>query len=237
MARALWLSLTLSLAACGTPIGGEALADTVVDAPGAAPGMPYGDPQRAVNGVRGAGLMVGSTDVYSLNYTNRPYVTLRWSGRIVTNGPGADFVVFENPFRTSSDAIAYFMDPIVVAVSLDGLRWVDLPHHYVAHDPTRYSSAIADWMGFAGLTPVIVNDDTNPMGWLDPRAGGDAFDLDELATTGDAGEIRAGGFRFVRLTSAAIVVNPDTGAVYPHDPIANGADIDGVAARAFVSDR
>jgi hypothetical protein len=225
------------LVGCGAPIASEALADQVVDAPGADPSISYGDPMRAVNGVRGGGAMQGSTDVYSLNYTNRPYVTLRWSGRRVTNGPGADFVVFENAFRVNASADYYFMDPIVVAVSLDGQRWVELPHHYLAHDETMYSARIEDWIGFAGVTPVIVNDDTMPMSWLDPRAGGDAFDLDELASTGDAGEIRANGFRYVRLTSAAIVVNPDTGADYPHDGISNGADIDGVAARGLTDDR
>ena len=233
MARA--LAVVALLIGCA-PLADEALADVVVDAPGADPSMAYGDPMRAVNGVRGGGATMGSTDVYSLNYTTRPYVTLRWSGRRVTNGPGADFVVFENAFRVPTSADDYFMDPIVVAVSLDGQRWVELPHHYAAHDPRSYSARIEDWVGFAGVTPVLVNDDTNRMSWLDPRAGGDAFDLDELPTTGDAAEIRAMGFRFVRLTSAAIVVNPDTGADYPHDPIANGADIDGVAARGLASE-
>jgi len=227
--------LVLVLTGCA-PIADEALADVVVDAPGADPSTAFADPMRAVNGVRGGGETMGSTDVYSLDYTNRPYVTLRWSGRRVTNGPGVDLVVFENAFRVSASADDYFMDPIVVAVSLDGQRWVELPHHYLAHDPSTYSARIEDWMGFAGVTPVIVNDDTNRMSWLDPRAGGDAFDLDELAADGDAGAIRAMGFRYVRLTSAAIVVNPDTDADYPHDPASNGADIDGVAARGLVGD-
>jgi hypothetical protein len=86
------------------------------------------------------------------------------------------------------------------------------------------------------VTPVIVNDDTNPMSWFDPRAGGDAFDLDELAADGDAGEIRAHGFRYVRITSAAIAIDPRTGATYPRDLASNGTDVDGVAARGLVND-
>lgn len=229
--------LALVALACAAPVsnGGEALADLVVDAPGANAAMPYGDPMRAIDGVHGGGVLAGSTDVYSLSYTDRPYVVLGWSGGRVTNGPGADLVVFENAFRTTWDPNAYFMDPIVVSVSLDAARWVELPHHYRAADPTQYSTALQDWEGFAGVTPVLVNDETNPMSWFDPRAGGDAFDLDELAIEGDAGEIRAQGFRFVRLTSAAIVTNPDTNAPYPADPVANGADIDGIAARGIVA--
>lgn len=222
------------VAACAAPASRapEALADEVVDAPGAT-GEAFGDPRHAIDGVRGGGALAGSTDVYSLDYATHPHLVLGWSGRRVTNGPGADLVVFENPFRTMWDPDAYFMDPIVVAVSLDGARWVELPHRYLAPDAAVYSRRIEDWEGFAGVTPVLVNDDVSAIGWFDPRAGGDAFDLDELPTEGDAAEIRAQGFRYVRLTSAALVTNPDTGAVYPHDPLANGADVDGVAARHF----
>lgn len=230
-----WLAV-LSLAACATPLSveGEQLADEIVDAPGAT-GEGFGDPERAIDGVRGGGFLAGSTDVYSLDYAERPYLVLGWSGRRVTNGPGVDIVVFENAFRTMWDEHAYFMDPIVVAVSLDGQHWVDLPHAYVGADPRAYENDRESWEGFAGVTPVEVNDDTQPMSWLDPLAGGDGFDLDVLGTEGLEGEIRAQGFRYVRLTSAAIVTNPETGVPFPRDPISNGADIDGVAARSLVS--
>jgi hypothetical protein len=234
---ALVFLLLSSLAGCAAPSDPSvgALADEIVDAPGAT-GDGFGDPQRAVNGVRGAGYLAGSTDVYSLDYARRPYVVLGWSGRVVTNGPGADLVVFENPFRTMWDPDQYFMDPIVVEVSRDGTTWVPLPHAYVASDPSAYSRHPADWEGFAGVLPVIVNDDTHPMSYFDPLAGGDAFDLDELAVDGEAGAIRAGGFRYVRLTSAALVIDPRTGQDYPRDMLSNGADVDGVAARWLASD-
>lgn len=235
-ARSLSVCLFL-VTGCAAPAArGESLADLVVDAPGADPTQTFGDPMRAIDGVRGGGFLAGSTDVYSLNYTDRPYLVLGWSGGRVPNGPGADLVVFENAFRTTWDPNAYFMDPLIVSVSLDGTRWVQLPHRYRAADPHAYSTAIEDWEGFAGVTPVLVNDETMPMSWFDPRAGGDAFDLDELPLEGDAGAIRAQGFRFVRLTSAALETDPDTGSAYPTDPVSNGADIDGIAARAVVPD-
>jgi hypothetical protein len=188
-----------------------------------------------VNGVHGGGLIAGSTDVYSLGYEERPYLVLGWTGARVTNGPGADLVVFENAFRTTWAADEWFMDPVIVEVSLDGVTWVAFPHDYLAADETLYSPHAEDWRGFAGVTPVLYDsgDDGDA---FDPLAGGDTFDLDLLASDGAAGAIRESGFRYVRLTSAAIVVNPDTGAAFPRERISNGGDIDGVAGRWLVPD-
>lgn len=65
------------------PAGARAvrLADRVIAAPGAS-GSGFGDPQRAVNGVKGGGLTNGSVDVYSLNLppAQNTSITLGWSG-------------------------------------------------------------------------------------------------------------------------------------------------------------
>lgn len=215
-----------------------AFADQVVDAPGAVPGADgtTGDPQLAVNGVRGCGAGCGSQDVFSLGLTPDVdnYIVLAWSGRRVGNGPGPDFVVFENAFLSSGGGT--FMDLIVVQVSLDATAWVDLPHEYRAPDEHVYSTDPEDWPGFAGRHPVLLHEEDNPVDPFDPRAaGGDAFDLDDLPA-GDptADLIRAEGFRFLRLVSAASLTNPDTGEPYPKEPISNGADVDGVYARWLV---
>nr|MDQ3035769.1 LIC_13355 family lipoprotein [Myxococcota bacterium] len=190
------------------------------------------DPSRATNGVRGGGPTQGSLDVYSLDYGERSELVLGWHGAVVTDGPGADLVVFENAFRYEG---GHFMDPVIVSVSRDGETWVDLSHEYAAGDPTRYSPDPDDWIGFAGLTPVLLHADTNPVDPFDPiAAGGDAFDLAELPDEGEAGVIRRDGARYVRLESAAARVNPATGARYPRDPTSAGADIDGVFARYLV---
>ena len=47
----------------------------------------------------------------------------------------------------------------------------------------------------------------------------------------EAMRVRTEGARYVRLTSAPALVNPDTGSPYVHDAISSGADIDGVVAR------
>lgn len=238
--RARSLALALALAGCGAtdaPDPAPVRMSVVVDAPGST-GEGLGDPTRAVNGVRGAGPIQGGFDVYSLDYESRPSITLGLpDGLRVENGEGADLVVFENAFRSMSGE-GHFMDPIVVAVSRDGVTFVDLPHVYSAPDPSVYSSDPDHWQGFAGLSPVLLHEEERPGDPFDPiAAGGDAFDLDALPLDGGEAEaIREGGLRFVRLTSAAISIDPTTGMRYPREPVSNGADVDGVYVR-WTTDR
>lgn len=198
-------------------------ADTVVDAPGAS-GEGFGDPTKAVDGVRGGGLTTQSLDVYSIP-RGEPLV-LGWEDRVVVNGPGVDLVVFENAFHYG-DGLT-FMDPTVVEVSADGERWVAFPHDFTAADETSYSPRTEHWVGFAGVTPVLLHAEGNPVDPFDgAAAGGDGFDLADLPDEA----LRAAGIRYVRLTAATDHDNPDTGAPFVADPVSDGPDIDGVAAR------
>lgn len=234
------VAIALGLAACEEGGGADepsVFADVVVDAPGAT-GEGIGDPDNAVNGVLGAGDRKGGTDVFSLGYDDGAdnYVTLRWSSRIATNGPGADFAVFENPFSSSNGAV--FMDLAVVQLSRDGETWVDIPYDYVNADESVYSSDPDMWIGFAGRRPVFYNEESNEVDPFDAKAaGGDHFDLDDLPEDGsEASAIREKGFAFIRLVAAPSLNNPDTAEPFPKDPISNGADIDGVAARYLEKD-
>ena len=202
-------------------------ADTVVEAPGAGDG-PFADPMRAVNGVRGAGDGAGSTDVFSIGYGE--HLVLSWGGRRVRNGDGPDLAVFENAFEFGGGST--FMDPAVVEVSIDAETWVALPHDYTAAEESTYRNDRAVWIGFAGITPVRLHAEDNPVDPFDrPAAGGDHFDLDALSTEGEAGRIRREGFVFLRLSPAPDHTNPDTGAPFVRDAVSNGPDIDGVIAR------
>lgn len=205
--------------------GDYAHADRIVDAPGTVESpSAVNDPTYAVDGVVEGDPSGGATRVFSRGTSTDPpnhYVTLEWTDRLVVDAPGPDLVVFENAFETEGGV---FMDPIVVAVSVDGDRWVEFPHDYRADDETSFSLDPADWVGFAGVTPVAWSsaDCTDPFA---QSAGGDRFDLADLEDPDVAD-----GVRYVRLTSAATVVNPDTGEPFPKYLISDGFDLDGVYA-------
>jgi len=239
------LALAAALAACGCDEGngdgetdGVALADTVVEAPGDT-GDGFGDASHAIDGVHGAGAQEGNADdVFSLGYETgeNDYIILSWSGRRVANGAGADFAVFENAFFYGGGAEA-FMDLAVVSVSRDGVTWAVFPHDYLADDETVYSALPEDWSGFAGKTPSLLNDATNPVDPFDgAAAGGDEFDLDALGDDAESTAIKAEGFIYLKLASASAETNPDTSAAFVRDAISDGPDIDGVYARYAVEE-
>lgn len=211
------------------PGGEPAAADVVVDAHPVDLDAPTGDPARAVNGVRGAGERAGSVDVFSLGHDPDDRLVLAWSGRRVVDGPGADFVVFENAFRHSGGV---FVDPMIVELSRDGESWVSWPHDYLGPDGVFVDDP-AVWSGFAGLTPVGLHVEDNPVDPFSAAAGGDRFDLAALPDDGEAGRIKREGFVHLRIVSAAARVDPDTGERFVRDPVSNGADVDGVYARYF----
>lgn len=227
--RALPLML---LAACASEPSdgsvGPLAADHVRWAPGASD-RAFGDPALAANGVRGGGASSGSTDVYSLRPDgDEAALALDWTDAAVFDQPGIDLVVFENPFE---HPLGTFIDPVVVEVSSDGETWVAFPHDYLAPDELAWSADPTHWSGFAGLTPVLFHEKTNPVDPLDPSvAGGDAFDLADLPDDPETARIGELGACCVRLWSASAWINPDTDETYPKDPIGNGADIDGVYA-------
>ncbi len=214
-------------------------ADTVISAV-ADDGL-YGDPSLAANGARGAGCCAGGTDVYSIDPDRgRPDLVLRFD-RPVMDGPGDDLAVFENPFTIEPDSEGReqrFMDPVVVSVSADGEAWAVFPHHYDAPDPTRWSADPTHWVGFAGITPVLLNEDDNeddnedapePIAASDREAaGGDGFDLASLPESPATAGVVETGVRFVRLEPATAYTDPTTGQPYPADPISDGPDIDAV---------
>jgi len=199
----------------------------------------FRDANNAVNGVRGGGPGEGSTDTFSLGYSDGidNYIIIRWHGLRVLNGPGDDVAIFENPFSVGVDGMR-FMDQVVLYFSQDGDVWVPFPHDYLAADETVYSTNPDHWQGFAGITPVLLHEDSN---WVDPfdpaLAGGDHFDLDELHDHDlDALSIKESGFSYLKLVTAPSALNPDTGEPFVRDMASDGADIDGVYARYLVLD-
>lgn len=102
----------------------------------------------------------GTLDVASLGCEGE--IVLRFDAPGITDGPGADLIVFENPFDVS------FPEPGQVAVSEDGEQWFEF-----ACDPVSLE-------GCAGVSVTLAQPD-HPESAQDPeRAGGDAFDLAAL---------------------------------------------------------
>jgi len=92
------------------------------------------------------------------------WVVLSFENHPVTNGPGPDFVVFENVFWPGGDSTRAWKEPGLVSVSESGSEWVTFPYDSVT------------WAGCAGLAPT--RGKNLMMGW--PACGGDAFDLETI---------------------------------------------------------
>jgi hypothetical protein len=125
---------------------------------------------------RGGGANNGSTDVLSLG--DGGIITLEFVNHLVVNGPGPDFIVFENPFYIGGNPLNVFAEVAFVEVSQDGETFYRFPNRYDP-DGTPVNNP-ANWSGFAGVNPVYSHPD-NGIDPTDPAtAGGDAFDLEDV---------------------------------------------------------
>lgn len=105
---------------------------------------------------------MGSLDVLSLGCGGE--ITLYFDAPAIVDGPGPDFLVFENPIPSGTGT---FAEPARVLVSADGREWRAFPC-----DP----AGDATLSGCAGVALVPqAEDPTDPA-----LAGGDAFDLAQL---------------------------------------------------------
>lgn len=209
------VALVAALTGCGDvvvgpPTDGGAPADVEVRADGRVLGGPFAArvvsfaagegasfghaamPDVVLGPPQGAGDLRGSTDVVSLGRGGEIVLAFE---REVVDGPGADFVVFENAFVVPGVEERYWEELGEVSVSADGATWVAFPC-----DP----QGARPHTGCAGWNPVYAHP-ANGISPLDPRvAGGDPFDL---ATVGLASA------RFVRIRDLATqgLMEPATG--------------------------
>lgn len=196
---ALFLVLFTSLACSSAPgtgaAGGDAGAGTggarlcssrfatSVESFTAGPGQSFGQsklPDIVLGPPKGGGDAAASLDVASLG--NGGTITLGFAPSSIVDGPGPDFLVFENPFYVGGDKNQVFAELGTVSVSEDGEHFQAFPCTATA---PPYGSC-------AGWHPVYANPDQNDLDPTDPAvAGGDAFDLADLGIT---------EARFVRIT-------------------------------------
>lgn len=137
---------------------------------------------------KGGGCCQGSLDVVSLG--NGGFVTVEFGESEIVDGPGTDFIVFENAFDVGGDPAEPYAELGTVAVSSDGEHWTEFPCTATAYP---YGSC-------AGWHPVFANPDDNTIDPLDPAvSGGDPFDL---------ADIGVGSARYVRITDRVDQVGP-----------------------------
>ncbi len=187
------------------------------------PGIVLGPPGNATP-------TTGSLAVMSLGHGGR--ITLEFTDNEIVDGPGADFIVFENPFfctavpATAADPYSVFAEPGIVEASDDGVTFRMFP--YDAGALSEVVSICTDrtllprLAGLIGITPSFTGNYTVPDEPLvfDAAApggvsghGGDAFDLEAV------GLARA---RFVRITDPNLPI----GVPGPSD----GLDLDSIVA-------
>jgi hypothetical protein len=137
------------------------------------PGQKIGQeyfPEWVLGPPKGAGACQGATtDVVSLG--NGGVVVLEFAGNAIVDGPGPDFIVFENAFGVNCDLSNIFAELATVSVSNDGVTWTAFP--CTATKPP-YGQC-------AGTHVVYANADTNTIDPTDPSvSGGDPFDLADI---------------------------------------------------------
>lgn len=113
----------------------------------------------------------GRDEVLSLGIDGE--IVLAFEPMRIVDGPGADFVVFENPFWVRDDPTEVWAELGEVSVSEDGEEWQTFECDPQEAEPGR-------WPGCAGWTPTRPYEPEELLP-LDPQeAGGDAFDLAEV---------------------------------------------------------
>ncbi|HVY28607.1 MAG TPA: hypothetical protein VHB79_18755 [Polyangiaceae bacterium] len=170
------LAWVLLLAGCGssTPATNEEAPYAVsVESFSEGDGAGFGQdklPEIVLGPPHGKGTSLGSLDVVSLGSGGE--IVLGFGSQTITDGAGADFVVFENAFWPNGDASAVYAELGEVSVSDDGKDWetfsCDTQGDGKGHFP-----------GCAGWSPTLEYD--TKLVPLDPeQTGGDAFDLADV---------------------------------------------------------
>lgn len=157
----------------------------------------------------GGGDTQGSLDVLSLGKGGA--IVLSFEENPIVDGPGADFVVFENAFFAGGDPSRPFVELATVSVSEDGVSFVEFPCTKSASEPPPYGAC-------AGWRPVR-SSSANGVSPFDPATGGgDPFDLADLGLR---------RVRFVRIVDRG----EGTCASSPTDKLTTvGFDLDAVAS-------
>lgn len=122
----------------------------------------------------GAGDLAGSFDVVSLGIGGE--IVLSVEPNAIIDGPGADFIVFENAFFASGNPNQPAADPGEISVSEDGVTWKTFSCVPPEGGSTDYGQC-------AGWHPVYSAPDNGISPFDVAKAGGEAYDLATVGLT------------------------------------------------------
>ncbi|HEY4015213.1 MAG TPA: hypothetical protein VGM06_17840 [Polyangiaceae bacterium] len=164
----------------------------------------------------GGGTGHGSIDVASLG--NGGTLVVSFAPNAIVDGPGPDFIVFENPFWIDGNPSGVYAEPGEVSVSDDGTTWQTFPCTPTYDPSASDGTGTEPPYGTCGGWHIVYSAPGNGISPLDPAtAGGDAFDLADLGVT---------HARYVRIVDKTAEGCPEAG---PGEPTTNGFDLDAVA--------
>ncbi len=154
----------------------------------------------------GGGSLEGSLDVLSLG--NGGSIVVAFEPNAIIDGPGADFIVFENPFWYG-DPQRVYAEPGQVSVSDDGVAWAPFPCTATNASGPPYGMC-------GGWSPVLSSPSNGISPFDSTSAGGNAFDLHEIGVA---------HARFIRIVDQGGEPCPASG----EGPITNGFDLDAIS--------
>jgi hypothetical protein len=164
----------------------------------------------------GGGTDHGSTDVVSLGCGGS--IVVSFAPNAIVDGPGADFIVFENPFWIADNSNNVYAEPGEVSVSDDGVSWTAFPCAPTVDPQASDGTGTEPPYGQCAGWHAVYSTPQNGISPTDPvTAGGDAFDLSTI------GVARA---RYVKIVDHTSESCPAAGA---DKPDTNGFDLDAIA--------
>jgi len=230
------LALSIALGASHVPAQSRFATSVVAFNQGAGGGI--FNTSNILGGPQGGGFSGGALDVLTLGVGGD--VTVGFDVTI-TDGPGADFTVFENGFVFSGGT---FAEVAFVEVSTDGVAFARFPSRYAgpaAPQPQFGSLPFGTFSGLVGGLPGLANVFTNIIDPFDPVvSGGESFDLRDLAAHPlvIAGAVDLAAIHFVRIVDVVAGVDVDSAGNFIYDNGgASGADIDAVAVIQHVGNQ
>jgi hypothetical protein len=131
-------------------------------------------------------------------------IIVGFKDRVITNGPGTDFIIFENAFINPVNN-GIFAESGIVSVSQDGITFFEFPYNPVT------------LVGLAGITPT--NGDKDP---FNPDvSGGDKFDLEDLGLD---------YIKYIKIKDTTLIIKslPQSSKYKSPDFLLTGFDLDAI---------